>query len=471
MEQQQQQQEVSFVMLPLPAQGHLNQLLHLAGRVAAYNVPVHYVGYATHNRQARDRADVRDYSTANPIKFHDVPVPPTAFSAPPPPPNPNSTSTNFPSHLQPAFDAALALDSHLLSLLRSLSAASRRVVLVHDSTMAFAASVASSLPNVESFSFHSVSAFTVLFFHWQSRGRSPDRALSALPELSFQGCFSDEFLDFIRRQHEKTVSDSGRLLNTCRAIEGPFVDRLALEPSWQGQKVFAVGPLNPLNPRKGAGGASRHKCLDWLDRQPENSVIYVSFGTTSTLPKEQVLELAYGLESSNQRFVWVLRDADRSDIYAAAADDADEKVVRAREVILNCERGMVLGGWAPQLEILAHPSTGGFLTHCGWNSCMESMSMGVPMLAWPMHSDQPRNTMLVTEVLRVGAVAREWAKREEVLPAAKIRDSIVRLMVGKEGLAMRRRAQMVGEAIRGATMEGGTSKEDLDSFMDYVTRS
>ncbi|KAG1354832.1 putative Zeatin O-glucosyltransferase [Cocos nucifera] len=208
--------------------------------------------------------------------------------------------------------------------------------------------------------------------------------------------------------------------------------------------------------------------------------MYVSFGTTSVLSDEQLVELARGLEASRQRFIWVLRDADRADIYTELGEEGKQKAKKGQEERLvgrldrDCrvERvGRVVRGWAPQLEILAHPSTGGFMSHCGWNSCMESMSMGVPLLTWPMHSDQPRNALLVTRVLRVGITARDWARRNEVVTAAAIRDSIVRLMVSEEGMKeVRARAKAVGGVVRQAMTESGTSRADFDAFITHITK-
>nr|XP_010918853.2 uncharacterized protein LOC105043134 [Elaeis guineensis] len=466
---------IAVVVVPLPAQGHLNQLLHLSRLLAARRIPVHYVGSASHNRQARERALGWPPETPahHPIRFHDFFLPP--FPSPP-------ASTHAPlAHLLPLFDAAaLHFRYPLAALLRSLTTNSRRVVLIHDSTMAFAASVAASVPHVEAFSFHSVSAFALLLFYCESRRKYPDDPSIAklnLPHIPNNACFTQQFLDFLRRQHESTAADSGRLFNTCRGIEGRFIDLLAREPEWRNQKTFAIGPLNPVSITKMTGYGTRHPCLDWLDRQPPASVMYVSFGTTSALSDEQLLELAWGLEASRQRFIWVLRDADRADIYTEEGAEGKQKAKKRREEWLGrldydrrVERVGRLVEWAPQLEILAHPSTGGFMSHCGWNSCMESMSMGVPLLTWPMHSDQPRNALLVTRVLRVGITARDWARRNEVVPAAEIRDSIVRLMVSEEGKEVRVRAKAVGGVVRHATTEGGTSRADFDAFITHITQ-
>ena len=107
------------------------------------------------------------------------------------------------------------------------------------------------------------------------------------------------------------------------------------------------------------------------------------------------------LEQQPKEFVWVLRAADRVDVFS---DDGRRPMlpVGFEERMKGMEVGMVVREWVPQLEILGHPSIGGFMNHCGWNSCMESISMGVPIAAWPMHSDQCMNAVLITQVLKVG---------------------------------------------------------------------
>ncbi|KAH7842602.1 hypothetical protein Vadar_007180 [Vaccinium darrowii] len=107
-----------------------------------------------------------------------------------------------------------------------------------------------------------------------------------------------------------------------------------------------------------------------------------------------------GLEQSEKKFIWVLRDADKGDIFAGEVKK--EKLPDGFEERVK-EVGIVVRDWAPQVEILGHPSIGGFMSQCGWNSCLESITMGVPIAAWPMHSDQPKNAFLVTNILKVAA--------------------------------------------------------------------
>ncbi|XP_057784511.1 zeatin O-glucosyltransferase-like [Salvia miltiorrhiza] len=456
------QDHVAVLMVPFPLQGHLNQLLHLSRLISARGVAVHYVGTATHNRQARRRAQGWDPVSASNIFFHEFPS--LSFTAPPPDP---TAAIKFPAHLQPLFDALHSLRRPVADLLHDLSASCRRVVVVYDSLMGSVVQDFVKFPNAESYIFHSVSAYTIFFFLWETNGRPfavEPEILSGLPALD--GCFTPEFLKFVVKQHKYLKINSGRIYNTCRVVEGPFLELLEKPHISGNKKQWALGPFNPIIAEK-REPEFRHKCLKWLDRQARNSVILVSFGTTTTLSNHQIHELATGLEKSGQKFVWVLRDADSGDVFREAARKA--QLPRGFEERVR-ERGLVVRDWAPQLEILGHSATGGFMSHCGWNSCMESISMGKPIAAWPMHSDQPRNTVLIARVLRIGLVVMDWARRAELVPARALEEAVRSLMASEEGEAMRKRAADLGAAVRDATEEGGSAHFEFDCFVSHITR-
>ncbi|KAK9154815.1 hypothetical protein Sjap_002295 [Stephania japonica] len=456
------------VMVPLPAQGHLNQLLHFSRILATRRISVHYVGSATHNRQAKERVQGWNPNTMSNIHFHDFPLPQFLN----PPPDPQATN-KFPDHFQPTFDASMHLRQPLAALLRSLASTSKRVVVIHDTLMAFASLEAQSIPNVESYAFRSVSAFACLVHQLKSNGngRASNRGVIIPRDLPVN-CFSNQFVDFINRQFRFLSSTTGELLNTCCPVEGPYLDLLGQKPLFVNKKRWAVGPLNPVGNLVGVNSSPyhrRHKCLEWLDKQAMDSVLYVSFGTMTSMSDAQIRELAIGLERSKQRFIWVLREADRGDIYA------EEKEVRRIELPHGYEErvkgvGVIVRDWAPQLDILAHSSTGGFMSHCGWNSCMESMSMGVPIAAWPMHSDQPSNTILVTQILNVGIVVRGWERREDLVSSTDIESAVRKLMASDEGKGMRARARNLGVDVCNAVSKEGTSTLELDSFIAHISR-
>ncbi|KAF8398341.1 hypothetical protein HHK36_017268 [Tetracentron sinense] len=313
--------------------------------------------------------------------------------------------------------------------------------------MASTAQDAVSVTNAETYTLHGVSASQVFYRKSFGKPTFPGIAILNYLPASLPGCSTDQFLGFIAHQYEYTKFDSGDLYNTCRPMEGAFLDLLAQEQFTGNKKQWAIGPLNPVVLDTSGDSGRRHKCLEWLDKQPSGSVLYVAFGTTVSIPDEQIMEIAIGLENSNQRFIWVLREAEKGDIYAGEQEGRKAKLPDGYDERVEGV-GLIERDWAPQLEILAHPSTGGFLSHCGWNSCIESISMGVPIAALPMHSDQPRNTILVTEVLKVGVVVREWVQRDEVVSSGTIESAIGKLMVSEEGEGMRRRDKELGIGVQ-----------------------
>ncbi|XP_020083740.1 putative cis-zeatin O-glucosyltransferase isoform X1 [Ananas comosus] len=456
-------QPVAVVVVPFPAQGHLNQLLHFALILSSRcGVPVHYAAPASHVRQAKSRLHGWDPNSLHSIRFHDLPIHP--FPTPSPDPD---AAAKFPAHLQPlweAFDDDARVP--LAALLRTLSPTSQRLVIVHEPLSSFAAEEAAGIPNAESYAFQCIPVSYIL--SWRDEG-SPGRELLRARGVDFpsnDGCMTDEFLAFAGRRQNWIELSSGTLLNTCREIEGEFVDVLAREPKYLNKKLFTVGPLNPV--AVGQGKLQRHDCLEWLDKQPPASVLYVSFGSTTTLPDAQIEQLAIALLNSNHRFIWVLRDADRGDIFAEGGKPREGRLPQGFAERVE-GRGIVIRDWAPQLEILAHEATAAFVSHCGWNSCMESISMGVPVVGWPMHSDQPRNAVFVSEYLKVGVVVRDWARREETVTAAEIEDAIKKVMVDDGAEEIRRRAKALGEAVRGAVADGGSSRADFDAFIAHIS--
>jgi cis-zeatin O-glucosyltransferase len=323
-------------------------------------------------------------------------------------------------------------------------------------------------PRAESYTFHSVSAFSIFFWIWDFFGLPvpiKDDLVKDIP--SNKGCFTPEFMELMHVEVKHTHFNSGNLYNACRSIEGKYIDLLKEHDLTRNPNHWAIGPFNPVLINQTENEKSRHSCLHWLDEQAVNSVIFVSFGTTTSFKDEQIIEIALGLEQSDQKFIWVLRDADKGDVF-------DENVRRAKLPKGYEERiegqGIVVRDWAPQLEILSHPATGGFLSHCGWNSCMESISCGVPIATWPMHSDQPRNAIFVTRVLKVGVTVRDWADRDKLVTASVVENGVRKLMENSEGVEMRKRAAELGAAAKTAVAKGGISQMELDSFVAHITR-
>ncbi|KAH7436326.1 hypothetical protein KP509_05G014000 [Ceratopteris richardii] len=173
------------------------------------------------------------------------------------------------------------------------------------------------------------------------------------------------------------------------------------------------------------------RCIGWLDQQPTSSVLYISFGSTTILSKPQFEALLHGVINSQQRFLWVLRPGLVDDIDHCSA---------SKEIISRSEnRGFVVD-WAPQLRVLSHSSVGGFLSHCGWNSTVESIANGVPILCWPYFADQHLNARCIVDVWRVGFDFKHSVKGDYLIESHEIETVIRSLIEGKEGGILRKNA-------------------------------
>jgi len=188
---------------------------------------------------------------------------------------------------------------------------------------------------------------------------------------------------------------SGLVINTSEEIEPKG---LHLIVKLSGLPTFAVGPVIGVGGRTATDDTApdQDMCIKFLDSKPQASVLYVSFGSQSSIPASQMMELARGLESSGRPFIWVVRppvESDGAKGFRAEwlPDDFEERVAAAGQ-------GVVVRGWAPQMRILAHASTGAFLSHCGWNSVLESLWHGVPVVGWPLIGDQLFDSRVLVEL-------------------------------------------------------------------------
>ncbi|KAF2308867.1 hypothetical protein GH714_022263 [Hevea brasiliensis] len=206
------------------------------------------------------------------------------------------------------------------------------------------------------------------------------------------------------------------MINTCDDLERPFIDYLADEVK---KPVWGVGPLFAEEYWKSAGALvhdskmrtirlaniTEESVIRWLDSKARGSVLYVSFGSSVDITKEEYPQLADALEASTHPFIWVLRpDAGRAGPPRGQSDPNNPEEGYYPHGLSEKvgERGLIICGWAPQLLILSHPSTGGFLSHCGWNSTMEGLGRGVPFLTWPLRGDQYYDAKLIVSHLKVG---------------------------------------------------------------------
>ncbi|CAL9749442.1 unnamed protein product, partial [Musa acuminata subsp. burmannicoides] len=241
---------------------------------------------------------------------------------------------------------------------------------------------------------------------------------------------------------------------TCN-MRSWFVGPVAIAAAGQGSSLATRGGDDPI------AAANRARCLLWLDAKEPKSVVYVCFGSWSQFTGEQLREMALGLEAAGHPFLWVVRDG------------SDEWMPEGFERRVE-GRGLVVRGWAPQVAILAHAAVGGFVTHCGWNSVLEGVSAGLPMVTWPLSTEQFMNEKLVVGVLRVGVRAAEGPgstleEERAVVGAAELARAVGWVMdSGEEAERMRRRAREYGETARAAVKEGGSSHKGLSDLIEEI---
>ncbi|GMH00434.1 hypothetical protein Nepgr_002273 [Nepenthes gracilis] len=247
----------------------------------------------------------------------------------------------------------------------------------------------------------------------------------------------------------------GIIANTFPELEGGAT-RALQEPEPGKPPVYFVGPLvRSASSDAGAGD----ECLRWLDDQPHGSVLFVSFGSAGTLSSEQLHELALGLEMSEQRFLWVVRspnDRIPNGTYFTAESQRDPFRFMPEGFLDKTKgRGLVVPSWAPQIQVLGHRSTGGFLSHCGWNSTLESVVHGVPLITWPLFAEQEMNTAMLTRELKVGL--KPTAEDGGLVGRAEIARVVRALMEGEEGKEARSRMKDLKDAAAKVLSDDGSS--------------
>ncbi|QHO47482.1 Hydroquinone glucosyltransferase [Arachis hypogaea] len=231
----------------------------------------------------------------------------------------------------------------------------------------------------------------------------------------------------------------GFIINSFLELESAAMKALAREKSCF--SFYAVGPITQKRSSSNDGDEEL-ECLRWLDKQPHSSVLYVSFGSGGTLSQSAINELALGLELSGQRFLWVLRAPSDSSSAAYLDNQKNEdplKFLPSGFLERTKEKGLVLPSWAPQVQILSHDSVGGFLSHCGWNSVLESVQVGVPIITWPLFAEQRMNAVLLVDGLKVAV--RPNVGEDGVVEKEEVSKVIKSLMEQEEGKAMRKRME------------------------------
>ncbi|XP_023745822.1 UDP-glycosyltransferase 85A8 [Lactuca sativa] len=268
---------------------------------------------------------------------------------------------------------------------------------------------------------------------------------------------NDTMLNYLITESAAIPRGSAVVLNTFDALEHDSVNPLmALNP-----RTFTIGPLHLMqqhieNEQVKHIGSNLWKedesCISWLDTKDPGSVVYVNFGSITVMTKEQLIEFGWGLANSKKDFLWITRP----DIVGG-----NEAMMPPEFVDETKGRGMVTS-WCPQEQVLKHPAIGAFLTHSGWNSTIESISSGVPVICWPFFAEQQTNCRYSCVEWGIGMEIDSNVKREEV--EAQVRE----MMDGKKGKMMKCKALEWKKKAEEAVAIEGSSYLNFDKLVTEV---
>ena len=250
------------------------------------------------------------------------------------------------------------------------------------------------------------------------------------------------------------------LVDTYEELEHDYISYLS--------KFLLVRSVGPLfkNPKAADGSSIRgdliksDDCIEWLNSRPPSSVVYISFGSLVYHPQEQVDEIAHGLLNSQVSFLWVLK--------APPKDwNVQPHVLPDGFLEQTVERGKVVQ-WSPQEEVLAHPSVACFMTHCGWNSTMEALTSGVPMLTFPAWGDQVTNAKYIVDVYGVGIRLGYSQAENKIVTRDEVKKCLLEATVGSKAQELKENALKWRKAAEAAVADGGSSDRNLDAFVEDI---
>ncbi|KAJ9160236.1 hypothetical protein P3X46_025657 [Hevea brasiliensis] len=445
----QQRKGVTLLLFPLPLQGHINPMLQLANILYSKGFSIIII----HTK----------FNSPNPSKY-----PHFTFRSIPDGLFEHETSTADVVHLVTLLNIKCIRSFHD-SLIKLLLDVKEEPIacLITDADWYFTQAVADSMKlprlvlrtsNISSFLVYAALPLLLEKGYIPIKDSQLEEPVPELPPLKVKdlpGVKTRDVEDFYHLLAElvnETKASSGLIWNSFEDLEQVELSALCKDFPIP---IFTIGPFHKYFPATSSSLLTQDKsCISWLDKKAPNSVLYVSFGSIADINEAEFLEIAWGLANSNQPFLWVVRPG----------------LVLGSEWIEPLPHGFLekLGGrgcivkWAPQQEVLAHPAIGGFWTHNGWNSTLEGICEGVPMICHPIFGDQRINARYVADIWRIGL------HLEYKLERGVIERAIKRLLVEAEGQEMRKRIMTLKEKVEHCLKQGGSSYESLERLTSYI---
>ncbi|CAJ1835342.1 unnamed protein product [Sphenostylis stenocarpa] len=474
-----------FVFIPLNAPGHLLPMVDMAKLLAQRKVKVSIVTSTLNSIQFQDSID-KEIRSGSSIQILNVKFPCAEAGLPE---GCESIDTLPSMDLLINFNTALDL---LQQPLEELLEKQRPVpsCIIADKYIICVAEIANKL-NVPIIIFDGTSCFFLLCNHNLLKDKvyevvsSEEKFLVPkiphrieLQRSQLPGIFNPGTNLKLNARREKVMEVAekahGIVVNSFEELEAEYVKEYQ---RLTGHNVWCFGPVSLCNRddmdkslRSKRNLSYENECVKWLDSWSPKSVIYVCFGSLNRATPEQLIELGIGLEATKRPFIWVLRGAyGREEMEKWLLEDGFEERVKGR--------GFLIKGWAPQVLILSHSAIGVFVTHCGWNSTLEGICAGVPLVTFPLFAEQFLNEQLVVEVVKIGvrvgakSVVRlgEEHKSRVQVTRENIMDSIEKVMgEGQEKEDIRERARKYADMARKAMEQGGSSYRNMSLLIDHI---
>ncbi|CAL1373553.1 unnamed protein product [Linum trigynum] len=465
--------ELRVVMVPSPGHGHLIPFVELAKRLLhrhSFSVTIMVPDNGTGMKPQRDLLQSLPATISPhflpPVSLSDVPA-----------------DANVITRVTLTMIRSLpAIRTSLKTLLTPSAAGGGRVVaVVVDFLSAHALHVAAEL-GVPPYVFYTCGAF-----HLTLGLKAPELEetcpgeLRDLPEpLELPGCIPlsgrdlpEPFLDkkndaykWMVEVHKEIATNAvGIMVNGFVDLESGIFKALAEERgrTGSGPLIYPIGPVPRLESDDPTEmGTVSIECLKWLDKQPEDSVLFISFGSGGKLSKVQQDEIAFGLEMSGKRFIWVVKPPGDYMI-EKSIESSNNPSSYLPDGFLERTKGvgLVIPGWAPQVRILGHGSTGGFMSHCGWNSSLESIVNGVPIIAWPNHAEQRMNAAFLAGDAKI-ALRMDTSEKNGIVGREDIAGFVKAVLDGEEGKLLRSNVKELKAAAANAIGSDGSSTKSLD---------
>ncbi|XP_020237338.1 UDP-glycosyltransferase 43 [Cajanus cajan] len=288
---------------------------------------------------------------------------------------------------------------------------------------------------------------------------------AVLPNLVLD---ANDGLSWMLRHAGRYMETKGIVVNTLHELEPHAVQSLYNDSRLP--RVYPIGPVLDLvgSAQWDPNPAQYKRIMEWLDQQPAGSVVFLCFGSLGSMKANQVGEIAIGLERAGVRFLWALREPPKAQL-EDPRDYANEDALPVPEGFLERTSGKgLVCGWVPQAKVLGHGSVGGFVSHCGWNSILESLWHGVPIATWPVYAEQQMNAFqMVRELGLAVEISVDYRVGGDLVRAEQVERGVRTLMEG--GDEIRRKVKEMSGKCREALMENGSSYNNLVSLIQELT--